>query len=56
MANESAQNTRTLNMPWLALVTRADPNWQRDHRRQVQDERRPNVLHDWTKDGPYEDS
>lgn len=53
MANESAPNTRTLQMPFLALVTRADPNWARDNTLQVEDERRPNVLQDWRRRGPY---
>lgn len=53
MANEGAPNTRTISVPWLALVTRADPDWARDSKMQVQDERRPNVLINIATTGPY---
>lgn len=36
MADESAPNTKTRNIPWLALVTRADPDRQRAMRDQVE--------------------
>lgn len=61
MANEDRPNTRTLNIPWLALVTRADPNWARDHKMQPELEphglpaKRAAVLHDWQNRGAYAD-
>lgn len=36
MANEGAPNTKTLNIPWLALCTRADPDIHRERRDQVE--------------------
>lgn len=49
------QGTRTLEIPWLALVMQADPNWQQDQRMQVEDTRRPKVLQNWRHRGPYAD-
>ena len=59
MPNDYGPNTRTLEIPWIALVTRADPNWARDHRLQPELEpaglpkKRQEVLVDWQRRGPY---
>lgn len=55
MANENLPNTRTLNMPWQSLVTRADPDWQRAQHDQVQYEFSGGRVfrHDPTTRGAY---
>lgn len=60
MADESAPATRTINIPYLSLVTRADPDWARDHKMQPELEphglpaSRAAVKHNWAARGPYE--
>ncbi len=51
--------TKTLNLQWDAVVTRADPDWRRDlyHIPQLDDDDLPasrrKVLQDWRNTGPY---
>lgn len=51
---------RTVQVPWLSIVTRADPDWARDHRMQPELEpdnlpsERAAVKRDWQNSGPYE--
>lgn len=52
------KGTRTLEMPWSALVTAADPDWRRAHRDQVEFEfggGRRIFRHNPFTRGPYED-
>jgi hypothetical protein len=58
MAGESLPNTKTLEVQWSAIVTQADPTWQRDLRlqREFYEDVRTNVLQDWTTRGVYADT
>lgn len=53
-------NTKNIEVQWSSAVTRADPDWQRDHRLQPElyphglPKKRAAVKHDWQKRGPYE--
>lgn len=53
LAPKNPRNTRSVEMQYLTRVIARDPDWQRDYKLQVEDERRPKVLHDWQRRGPY---
>ena len=53
LAPKNPRNTRSLEIPFRSMVLARDPDWSRDHKLQVEDERRPKVLHDWQHRGPY---
>lgn len=44
--------TKTIEIPFLSLVTQADPDWHRDERLIQQDERRKPRI-DWRNAHPY---
>ncbi len=53
MTTPAPSLSRAINVPWLSLITRADPNWAQDNKMQVQDERRPTVKINIQTSGPY---
>ena len=45
---------RTIEIPWLAIVTRSDPNWARDRHHEIQYSfTNRNFYADTDEDGPY---
>jgi hypothetical protein len=53
MSDERLPNTKTVHVQLRDVVIRADPDWARDHKLVMQDDRRPKVLIDWQNSGPY---
>jgi hypothetical protein len=53
MPDERLPNTKTVHVQLRDVVIRADPDWARDHKLVMQDDRCPKVLIDWQNSGPY---
>lgn len=51
--NPLGEVTKTIEIPFLSLVTQADPDWQRDERFVQQDERRKPRI-EWRNAHPYD--
>jgi hypothetical protein len=48
---------RSVSVPWLTIVTRADPDWQSEQKKQLEFEfsNGRQFFHNPTTRGPYED-